>query len=69
MWRAFTDLVHKKAPAVNGKTLGLIIRRERGHPARRCPGPPIMGAAKAERRPSRLRGRRDPAIIEIYPHR
>ena len=31
----------------------------RGHPPRRGPGPPMMGAARAVCRPSRFRGRRD----------
>ena len=38
--------------------LCLFLRRERGHPPRRGPGLPIMGAARAECCPSRFRGRR-----------
>ena len=45
-------------------SLCLFLRRERGYPPRRDPGPPIMGAARAECRPSRFRGRRDRAIIQ-----
>ena len=43
----------------------LFLRRERGHPTRRDPGPPIMGAARTECRPSHFRGRRDRAIIQL----
>ena len=45
--------------------LCLFLRRERGYPPRRGPGPPIIGAAGAECRPSRFRGRRDRAIIQL----
>ena len=46
-------------------SLCLFLRRERGHPPRRGPDPPIIGTARAECRPSRLRGRRDGAIIQL----
>ena len=42
-----------------------LFRRERGHPPRRGPGPPIMDAARVECRPSRFRGRRDRAILQL----
>ena len=60
-------LVTNKTPAGNGQIvfLSLFLRRERGHPPRRGPGPPIMSAARAEYRPSRFRGRRDPAIMQL----
>ena len=60
MWKAFSDLAHNKTPAVNGEKhfVYLFLRRERGHPLRRGPGPPFMDAARAECRPSRLLGRR-----------
>ena len=64
MWKVFSDLAHNKTPAVNDeKKLCLFLRRERGHPPRRGPGPPVMGTARAECRPRRLHGRRDRAII------
>ena len=43
--------------------LCLFLRRERGYPPRRGPGPPVMGAARAEGRLRRVHGRRDRAII------
>ena len=61
-------LVTNKTPAVNGETfffLSLFLRRERGHASCRGPGPPIMGAARAECRPRRFRGRQDRAIIQL----
>ena len=44
MWKAFSDLAHNKTPAVNGENIfiSLFLRRERGHPPRRGPGPPFM---------------------------
>ena len=62
-----TKRVIRHLPAVNGETffLCLFLRRERRHPPRRGPGPPIMGAARAEYRPNRFRGRRDRAIIQL----
>ena len=45
--------------------LSLFLRRERGHPPRRDPGPPIIGAARAAWCPSRFRGRRDRPIIQL----
>ena len=67
MWRTFSDLAHNKTPAVNGEKrfLYLLFRRERGHPPRRGPGPPFMGAARAECRHSRLLGKRDRVIIQL----
>ena len=67
MWRGFIDLAHNIAPAVNSGNnfLHLLLRRERGHPPHRGPGPPIMGAARAECKPNRFRGRRDRAIIQL----
>ena len=68
MWPAFSDKAHNKTRAVNGETfffLSLFLRRERGHPLRRGPGPPITGAARAECRLSRFRGRRDRATIQL----
>ena len=61
-------LVTNKTPAVNGETfffLSLFLRWERGHAPCRGPGLPTMGAAGAECRPSRFRGRRDGAIIQL----
>ena len=46
-------------------SLSLFLRRERGHPPRRGPRPPIMGAARADCRPSGFRGRRYRAIIQL----
>ena len=71
MWQAFSDYAHYNTPAVNGETFffsrcfSLFLRRERGHPPRRGPGPPIMGATRAECRPSCFRGRLDRAIIQL----
>ena len=66
MWKAFNDLAHTKTPAVNDENIcSLFYCRERSHPPRRCPGSPVMGAARAECRPSRLYGRRDRAIIRL----
>ena len=51
MWRAFSDLVHNKTPAVNNGEiyfLYLFLRWERNHPLRRGSGPPVMGVAWAE---------------------
>ena len=54
-------------------SLRFFLRRVRGHPPRRGPGPPVMGLARAGRLPSRLHGRRDRATmglmlcLEIYP--
>ena len=61
IWGALGDLAHNKTPAVNGEKhfIHLFLRRERGHPPRRDPGPPITGAARAECRPNRFRGKRD----------
>ena len=52
MWKAFSDLSINKTPAVNGekKNPCLFLRRECGHPPRRGPGRPVMGAARAEDR-------------------
>ena len=36
--------------------LCLFLRRVRGHPPRRGPGPPVMGVARTGRLPSRLHG-------------
>ena len=67
MWKAFSDLARNKTPAVHGENifLSLFLRRERGHPPRRGPGPPFMGEARAECRPSRLLGIRVRAIIRL----
>ena len=67
MWKTFNELAHNKTPAVNGDFIFLcpFLCRERGHPPRRGPGPPVMGAARAEYRPRRLHGRRDRAIIRL----
>ena len=67
MWIAFGDLANDKTPAVNGNIflLCLFLRRERGHPPRRGPGLPVMGAAREECRLRRLHGRRDRAIIRF----
>ena len=60
-WKAVGDLANNKTPAVNREKhfLCLFLRRGRGHPPRRGPGPTAMGAARAECRPRRLHGRRD----------
>ena len=61
-------LVTNKTLAVNGEILfflSLFLRRECGDAPRPGPGPPIMGAARAECRPSRFRGRRYRAIIQL----
>ena len=67
MWKAFGNLANNKTPAVNCDNffLCLFLRRERGHPPRRGPGPPVMGAARAECRLIRLHGRRDRALIGL----
>ena len=59
MWKAFGDLPKNKTPVVNGETIFpcLFLRRECGHPPRRGPGPPVMGAARAEGRLRRLHGK------------
>ena len=71
MWRAFRDFAHNKTPAVNGgETIFSppVFRRERSHPPRRGPDPPIMGVDRAECQYSRFRGKRDRAIIRLsYP--
>ena len=56
--QAFGDLANNRTPAVNGKNkfICLFLRRDRGHPPRRGPGPPVMGAARAESRPRCLNG-------------
>ena len=61
-------LVTNKTPAVDGERfffLSLVFGRERGHAPRRGTGPPIMGAARAECRPSRFRDSRDRATIQV----
>ena len=67
MWRACSDLAHNKTPAVNAKHvfLCLFLRRERGHPPRRGADPPVMGAARAECRPSRFRGSLSGVIARV----
>ena len=67
MWKALSDLAYKMTPAVNGENnfICLFLRRERGHPRRRGPGPPVMGAVRAECRPSCFYGRRDRVIIQL----
>ena len=67
MWKALSDLAYKMTPAVNGENnfICLFLRRERGHPRRRGPGPPVMGAARAAWRPSRLHGKRDRSILRL----
>ena len=67
MWKAFNDLAYKKTPAVNRDIffVCLFLRRERCHPRRRGPGPPVMGAVRAECRPSCFYGRRDRVIISL----
>ena len=65
MWRAFSDKQDTCRQRRNLFFLSMLLRRERGHPLRRGPGPPIMGAARAECRPSRFRGRRNRAIIQL----
>ena len=60
MWKAFGDLSKdNKTAAVNGDFFFpcLLLRRECGHPPRRGPGPPVMGASRAECRVRRLHGR------------
>ena len=66
MWKAFGDLSNNKTPAINGeKKKCLFLRRECGHPPRRGPGPPVMGAARAVCRLRRLHGRWGRAIIRL----
>ena len=67
MWKAFGDLSNNKTPAINGDFFFpcLFLRRECGHPPRRGPGPPVMGAARAECRLRRLHGRWGRAIIRL----
>ena len=68
MWTAFSDLSNNKTPAINGDNfffLCLFLRRVCGHPSRRGPGPPVMGAARAECRLRRLHGRWGRAIIRL----
>ena len=64
MWKAFSDLFNNTTPAINGeKFFSLPLRREYGHPPRRGPGSPVMGAARAECRLRRFHGRLGRAII------
>ena len=67
MWKAFGDLSNNKTPAVNVDIFFYlpVFRRERGHPLRRGPGPPVMGVARAVYRLRRLHGRRHRAIIRL----
>ena len=65
MWWAFSNKQDTCRQRRKCFFLSLFHRRERGHPPRWGPGPPIMGAAKAECNPSRFRGRRDRAIIQL----
>ena len=67
MWRAFNDLAHNKTPPVKGeKHFSLPVSSTRARPPTPSgPGPPGMGVAWAECRPSRLLGRRDRAIIRL----
>ena len=67
MWKSFADLSKNETPAVNGenKVPCLFRRRECGHPPRRGPDPPVMGAARAEGRLRRLHGRWGRAIIRL----
>ena len=62
-----TIFLLNKTPTVNSEKhfLYLFLRRERSHPLRRGLGRPVMGAARAKCRPSRLLGRRDRAIIRL----
>ena len=65
MWKVFNDSPHIKTPAVNGENFGSLPVSSTGaqSSARRGRCPPVMDAAKAECRYSRLHGRRDRAII------
>ena len=67
VWRGFSYIAHDKTPDVNGVNIVpcLFLPRERGHLPRRGPVRPIMGGARTECRPNRLRGRRDQAIIQL----
>ena len=64
---ALTTFLLNNTPAVNSEKhfFYLFLRRERSHPLRRGLGRPVMGVARAKRRPSRLLGRRDRAIIRL----
>ena len=68
MWKAFSNSVHNKTPAVNGeKCFGLRIYSPGAwSSAQSCPGPPVMSAAKSECHPSRLLSRRRRAIIRLF---
>ena len=66
MWRAFSNLAHNNYRQQRKNIfLCLFLPWERGHLPRRGAGPPIMGAARAECRPSRFRGRRGRAIVQL----
>ena len=65
MWRACSDKEDTCRQQRNIFFLSLFLRREHGHPPRRDRGQPIMGAARAECRPSRFRGRRDRTIFHL----
>ena len=67
MWKAFGDLSNNNTPAVNGEIFFpcLFLPWECGRPPRRSPGPPVMGAAKAEGRLRRLHGRWGRETIQL----
>ena len=50
MSRACSELARNTTRAVNGEKrfLYLFLRRKRGHPPRRGPGPPVIGAVMTE---------------------
>ena len=67
MWKAFGDLSNIRLLPSTATIffLCLFLRRVCGHPPRRGPGPPVMGAARAECRLRRLHGRWGRAIIRL----
>ena len=57
MWSAFPSLANNKTQAINSENNICLLRRG--------PGPPIMGAARDGRHPSRLHDRRHRANIRL----
>ena len=56
-------IVRHPPSSAKTKILYLFLRLERGHPPRWGAGSPVVDAARAERRPSRLLDGRDRTII------
>ena len=67
MWTTFSDLAHNKTPAVNGENVFSVYFFDRCAVFRPvgAPGPPVMGAAWVECRPSCFCGSRDRLILPL----